>query len=68
MLERLTKSDSRFVNTFFEVGMIGALTTGTIRIILACWRQSGLADAIGVTVIGIVLWCVTLGLYRLWKG
>ena len=68
MLKRLTKSDSRFVNAFFEVGLISALATGTIRIILAGWRQSGLADAIGVTIICLVLWCVTLGLYRLWKG
>jgi hypothetical protein len=68
MLERLTRSESRFVNAFFEVGLISALATRTIRIIPACWRQPGLADAIGVTIICLALWRVTPGLYRLWKS
>lgn len=68
MIERLTKSDSPLVNTMFEVGLTGALATGVIRVALAYWRQTSLADAIGITIISLVLWCVTLGLYRLWKS
>lgn len=67
IIERLTKSDSPLVNTVFEFGLTGTLAASVMRIALACWRQTGLIDAIGVTIISLVLWCATLGLYRLWK-
>jgi hypothetical protein len=68
MIERLTESGSPLVNTIFEVGLIGALTGGVLRVALALWKQSGLTDAIGITITGLALWCVTLGLFRLWKS
>ena len=68
MIKALTKSDTPFINTLFCVTLIISLLSCILGPVLAWLRQSDIAFAIESSIVGLALWGVLLGLYRLFKS
>jgi hypothetical protein len=68
MVRSLTKSDRPGVNAFFSVTLISSLVSCVLAPVLAWLSQADITFAVESSVLSLLLWWVTLGIFRLVRG